>query len=295
MKFLTVYWLSILESLATVSLAVITVLLGIWLRTAMPDVDADGAKAALQVMREHWKDFSTPIPYFVIALLVSFAGRIDGFRAKYRSNLLDEEKRKVSTLERGLRDETQAHAESKSNYFETLGNALKYLLTSRVSGFDHRCRVTIYRRQANDDKFLRQIFRYSPTHAFQEDGRIRVPIEEGVVGAAWRNHGVKEVAIDMDPSSEQFQEEMNRELASEGCACPNASLSMPSKYFYARAFEDHDTGKRVGIVVYECIEIEVLTKEDIDNAIESETLNVSRLVRHLGVLHSEFSPDPGEE
>lgn len=92
MRFLRVYWLSILESLATVSLAVITVLLGNWVRTAMPDVDANGAKAALQVMQGHWKDLSTPIPYFGIALLVSFAGRIDGFRAKYLASLLGEEK-----------------------------------------------------------------------------------------------------------------------------------------------------------------------------------------------------------
>lgn len=50
------------------------------------------AKAALQVMQGHWKDLSTPIPYFGIALLVSFAGRIDGFRAKYLASLLGEEK-----------------------------------------------------------------------------------------------------------------------------------------------------------------------------------------------------------
>lgn len=295
MKFLKVYWLSILESVAAVSLAVITVLLGNWLRTAIPHSDSDALRATLDAMRVHWNDFSTPIPYFGIALLITLAGRIDGFRAKHRSSLLEDERTITSALKKELRDETQAHAESKSNYFETLGSALKYMLTSRVAGFDHRCRVTIYRRQAHDDKFLRQIFRFSPTHAYQESGRIRVPIEEGVVGAAWRNHGIKEVAIDMDPSSDQFRQEMNAELAAEGCGCPGGPLSMPSKYFYARAFEDHDTGKRIGIVVYESVEIGVLKKEDIDIAIESETLNVSRLVRHLGVLHSEFSPDPGEE
>lgn len=295
MKFLKVYWLSILESVAAVSLAVITVLLGNWLRTAIPASDPDALKATLDAMRTHWNDFSTPIPYFGIALLVTLAGRVDGFRAKHRSSLLDEERKLNSVLKKELRDETQSHAESKSNYFETLGSALRYLLTSRVAGFDYRCRVTIYRRQANDEKFLRQIFRFSLTHVYQESGRIRVPIEEGVVGAAWRNHGIKEVAIDMDPSTDQFRQEMNNQLAAESCGCPTTPLSMPSKYFYARAFEDHDTGKRIGIVVYESVEVGVLKKEDIDNALKSETLNVSRLVRHLGVLHSEFSPDPGEE
>ncbi|WP_126623210.1 hypothetical protein [Oceaniglobus ichthyenteri] len=295
MKFLKAYWLSILESVATVSLAAITVFLGIWLKSAMPNADEEVATSAFQAIQAHWKDFSTPIPYFGIALLVSLVGKFDGFRSKYRSNLLDGERKAVSSLRKELRVETQAHAESKSNYFETLGSALKYMLTSRVVGFDHRCRVTIYRRQANDDKYLRQIFRFSSTHAYQEGGRIRVPIEEGVVGAAWLNHGRKEVEIDLDPSSDEFAEAMNAALATEGCGCPGEALSMSSKYFYARAFEDHDTGKRIGIVVYESVDVGVLKREDIDNAIESETLNVSRLVRHLGALHGEFSPDPGEE
>lgn len=88
---------------------------------------------------------------------------------------------------------------------------------------------------------------------------------------------------------------MQHALNKESCAPPSAELSMPSKHFYARAFTDHETSRKVGIVVYESTETGVLNRGEIDKILQGEALDVSRLIRHLGVLHSEFNPSPEEE
>lgn len=195
-----------------------------------------------------------------------------------------------------MRDEAQQHAETKISYYDTLGRALKYLLTSDGTGFNHNCRVTIYRKQFDDDeKFLRQIFRYSQTRVFEQNGRFRIPADEGVVGAAWHNHGVKEFSCDSDPNSDEFIEEMNASLESEDCQHPSSELSMPSKHYYARAFEDNESGQRIGIVVYECTKVGVLDIAGIDQVLDGETLDVARIIRHRGILDREFNPDPEED
>jgi len=249
----------------------------------------------MDALGENVTNFDTPVPYFWICLLVALLGRVDGFRNRYRLGGFEGVEGDLASAKVQLRGEAQAHADSKRSYLETLRNALKYLLTSNGIGFDHRCRVTIYRLQGQDDRHLHQIFRHSPTLKFEKDGRIRVPIDEGIVGAAWGNHGVKEFKSDADPSSDDFTSEMDAVLNPEGCESPNAKLSMPSKHYYARAFTDHETGRRVGIVVYECTNIEVLDCAEIDKVLDGEALDVSRMIRHLGVLHGEFNPTPREE
>lgn len=295
-KFFKNFGLPILETVATLALAVLPILIGWWLRIALAEGDQPITfELALATLTNNLKNFGTPIPYFGLALLAALVGRLDGLINRYRLGELKENKAELQNSKKAIRDEAQAHAESKSSYLETLGSALKYLLTSKETGFDYRCRVTIYRLQQDQDQSLRQIFRHSPTKLYEDNGRIRIPIDEGIVGAAWGNHGVKEFTHDASPDSEEFVDEMKRTLEPERCRHPDVELSMPSKHYYARAFDDHDTGRRVGVVVYESTEAKVLDRASIDQVLDTQTLDVSRFIRHLGILHREFNPDTGEE
>lgn len=70
---------------------------------------------------------------------------------------------------------------------------------------------------------------------------------------------------------------------------------MPSKHYYARALQDSENGQRAGIVVYEATDTDILDVSGIDKVLDGGTLDVARLVRLRGILHSQFNPDPEEE
>lgn len=246
-----------------------------------------------QLVFEYLLNFATPIPYFLFIVGVEVWGYLKERTERQNLTKLQTEASRVPQLKSEIRVEKQAHAESKSSYSETLKSALRLMLCSETIRFDHRCRVTIYRRQAATDDELRQIFRFSENQNYKLGGRYRIPIGEGVVGAAWGNHGVKHVALEADPETAEFRTEMEEHLKADRCSTPNCELSMPSKEFYAQGLDDHETGHRVGIVVYECTEAGVLDIERIDNILGAQALDLARFVKHLGRLDQEFAPNMG--
>ena len=154
-KFLGSYGIPIIETTATLALAVLTLTISFWLRAATIPPDSETpAPSIMHVLLENCINFTTPVPYYAICLVVALIGRIDGFKNRYKLGELDALNERLVGSDHERRTEAQAHAESKSNYLETLGSALKYLLTSSSTGFDHRCRVTIYRRQRENDDYL---------------------------------------------------------------------------------------------------------------------------------------------
>lgn len=250
---------------------------------------------AFQLFKRDWFNLSSPIPYVLLALIVSMLGGLEGFYNRYRYGQYQALKSENEAISSELRKETLDHADTKSSYFESLADTIKYILINNATGFDHRCRVTVYRKQRDQDEtLLRQIFRHSPTQIFEQNGRFRIPANEGFVGAAWRNHGVKEFSCEHDPRTQRFRDEANRALRDEGCLHPECELSMPTKHYYARALQDTETAQRIGIVVYECTETGVLDTSGIDSVLDGEALDVARFVRLRGLLHSQFHPDPEE-
>ncbi len=296
MTFIKNYGLPILEAIATLAIAVLTVLLGVWLTEELSAQSGNLVELALACIWSSKFDASSPVPWLGASLVVSLIGRIEGLINRYWLGQLTTANAKLAQKDGEHRQEAQDHAETKGSYFETLGNALMFLLTTDATGFNRDCRITIYRKQHDDDdQYLKQIFRHSPTMAFEKNGRFRIPADQGVVGAAWRNHGVKEFECDLDPTSEEFIAKMNECLEKEGCEHPTGPLSMPTRHYYARAFRDNESGQRIGIVVYECVEVGVLNVAGIDQVLDGQMLDVTRLIRHRGILDQEFNPDPVED
>ncbi|MEO1985934.1 MAG: hypothetical protein ABGX47_04665, partial [Martelella sp.] len=289
------FFIPIIETTASLALAVLTFWLGFWLKDVLTPNEDGTSKVLTDVLKGNVLNFNTPIPYYIFTLILSFLGRIDGFFNRYFLGQLEEKEREMEDIRNRLRSETQAHEDSKKSYLETIHSALKYLLTAENTGFDNSCRVTIYKLQSDSDDCLQQIFRSSPNHHYESKGRIKVPTSEGVVGAAWGNHGVKEFSCDLDPNSPEFLDKMKEAIGNEGCALPNQELSMPSRHYYARAFSDHDYPRRIGIVVYESTAVGTLKSVEIEKMLNLKSLDVSRLVKHLGVLHEEFNPVSREE
>lgn len=264
--------------------------MGIWLPAKLAGSEPP---SPFVVIFKNLLSFETPVPYIAGILCLGVWGTFNGRRIRVELDELRAKKDRLPKLEDELRKEKQAHAESKSSYSESLKSALQFMLCSEATGFDHQCRVSIYRRQTSVDDKMRLIFRFSEHHSYKVDGRLTLPMDEGVVGAAWKNHGVKHVTCEHPPDSQEFRDHMKTELGNENCALPAGQRSMPTKEFYAKALQDHDTGNRIAVVVFEATEVGRLNIATIDSILANQTLDVTRFVKHLGRLDLEFAPKSG--
>jgi transposase InsO family protein len=205
-----------------------------------------------------------------------------------RNRYLYGEKEKFEQL---LRNETQNHGESQRNYFDSLTEALRYMLAGEGIGFDASCRVTIYRLQNNSTSYLKRIFRHSEYRAYKDEGRFRIPVSEGLVGVAWNNHG--KVEFEYVKSGRAADQELQAYHRAHGGIAPTCDLSMPSRSFVIRAVEDLDSSQRIAVVVYESTKTGCLRAEAIDALLEREARPLSRLIKHLGALDGKLNPDKG--
>ena len=285
--------LYLVSKLSSVLLTVLSLWAGYWIAAHIQSVDTWPSLGGL--IFDYFLNFRSPVPYFVFVVGVEVWSYVAESSATREVKTLKQQLAEKNDFEKELRLEKQEHAESKSSYSDTLEVALKLMLCVEATGFDYRCRVTIYRRQTQTDSGLRQIFRFSENHSYKIGGRYKIPLNEGVVGAAWNNHGVKHVSIEHDTESTAFADEMGSKIGIEECRVPDCQLSMPSKEFYAKALEDHENGHRVGVVVYECTEQGVFDVENIDSLLTTRSMELARFVKHLGRLDIEFAPSVGEE
>lgn len=271
--------------LSSLSLAISGLSIGIWLPekvNALPE--APGIVEHFKIVLNHSTDFTSPSPYFVFSLVLMLAGSLEVFTNRYWYG-------EYGSLQKRLRDETQNHGESQKNYFDSLGEALRYMLAGDSVGFDKSCRVTIYRLQKNSTGFLKRIFRYSEHRAYMDNGRFSIPASEGLVGLAWNNHG--KVTFEYTKFGKAADQELQSFLKANGGTAPTCSLSMPSSSFVIRAVEDLDSRQRIAIVVFESVKKDVLREGAIDALLDREGKALSRLIKHLGALDGKFNPDKG--
>lgn len=291
-KFFRTYLFSLLNALASVGIIGVGLWLNIWLldQYALQNATASDAEVVsrVEILKRNMFDLGAPPIWFLISVALVLFGAVENFFNRYCYGELAEK-------EGELRTEKQEHGETKRTYHATLISALKNRLASEVAGFDETCRVTIYRRQDDAAQALKRIMRYSAQRKWEQAGRVKIPIDEGVVGAAWNNQGWEEFSHESDPNSQEFQDAMAQRLGEHSCRVPEGELSMPTKHYYARAVDDHQDGHRVAIVVFESCEANKLKKGKIDEMMTNEQLEVSRLIMHLGALDGEFNPDTGSE
>ena len=263
--------------------AVSGLFIGTWLSEKVaPLENLSGVKDYAAILWKHIFHLSTPVPYFVFSVLVSFLGSIEVLFNRYAYG-------ENAKLQSNLRNETQDHGESQRNYFDSLSEALRYMLTGEHIGFDETCRVTIYRLQNNSTEFLKRIFRFSNHNAYDAEGRFQIPISEGLVGVAWRNHGIVDYEYVGEPDG--AAEHLRAFLTEHGGKVPECALSMPSKCFVIRAIEDLDSRRRIAVVVFESTQNGKLQPENIDKLFAREGMPLCRLVKHRGALDGKLNPD----
>lgn len=253
-------------------------------------------------IRENIFNTSSLVPYFVIATLFAFAGIIEGTYVKYRRGQLEKCKNNFEKSEQRARREELKKVESMHGHLQALEHCLRLLLTSKETKFGPHSRVTIYRQAKNGDQHLRRIFRHAEAQAYSSGGRFRIPINEGVVGCAWANHGESYFSSQSGFGTASYDAELKKHLFKDGrkavresLTLDNQGLSMESRQLFAKTVNDLDSGRPVAVVVYESTDLEELDVGAIRELLRDQDSSVSRFIKICGQLDLQLNPDGGDE
>ncbi|WP_373401973.1 hypothetical protein, partial [Klebsiella pneumoniae] len=69
---------------------------------------------------------------------------------------------------------------------------------------------------------MQRIFRHAGQTRFEGGGRIRIPDNEGVVGAAWLNDGVAHITLQHGFKTQAYNQQLERELTPHGAILPSS-------------------------------------------------------------------------
>ncbi|AUD59913.1 hypothetical protein AYJ58_10580 [Shewanella sp. Pdp11] len=225
--------------------------------------------------------FSKPVPYTALALVIGLVGGFGGFRNQHKINKFD-------ALEAKYRAEKNNHGETQRQYYEAIGYIIQSIFVSTDDAYDNTCRVTIYRH--TNDNHLQRIFRHATQSRFESGGRLRIPDDEGVVGAAWLNNGVAHVSLQHGFSTQSYNQQLEKELAQHGAKLPSSRTNMPTRNYFAMAVRAPDKTK-MAVIVLESTEPDKFSRERLERLISQENGDIAKYIIHKGKLDEILNPD----
>lgn len=227
--------------------------------------------------------FDSPVPYTGLSLLLGLVGGFGGFRNQYKINKYDD-------LETLYREEKSNHGDTQQNYYEAISYIIHSIFVSTNDNYDRNSRVTIY-RHTNDNQ-LKRIYRHASQTRFEHGGRLKIPDNEGIVGAAWLNDGIAHISIDSGFGTQTYQQQLERELNQHGAQIPSETTRMPTRDYFAMAIRGLDRTK-MAVVVLENTEPNIFRRERLENIISQENSEIAKYIIHKGKLDEILNPDGG--
>lgn len=235
----------------------------------------------------HWHDISTSDSFIALAAIAALGGTI-------------ETTRKIRALQGKLSQAAglEARAElAESAVIETICDELRILVTALELDSDGRANLFLCR----DDHFI-LVGRYSPMPTFSRSiGRDRYPLEQGVLGEAWREGEAEDPDLpNPGPTNMPPHRGWLERQSRKGIDEPTASLFTMRSRSYAAIRLEHDR-HRLGVLVVEDTRPASETKvsEAVDNnpggslsaltalATSSQIRTLSRALQHLHHLESD--------
>lgn len=248
------------------------------------------------VVAKHAVNFRSPVPYTIIVLAVSVVGGIQTIRTKHAFVAC---KNKRDGCQSELRKESNGHGETKQRFDEALNYLFENALT-KTAGFDNTCRVTIYRHLQNDSKF-QLMYRYTEHGRHSEEGRFRIPDNEGFVGAAWWGHGTAFVdelpPFDAKTRSNDYRKAMREALDRYEMAISDETLNcvrMQSRCYYATRIANYKH-QNIAVVVFESTEPNKFNREQIEHFFQNEQPRFAEYIIIKTKLDEQLNPDPNGE
>lgn len=225
--------------------------------------------------------FRNPVPYTALTLVVVFIGGFGGFRNQSKINKYDD-------LEVKYRLEKINHGETQRNYFEAIGYIIQSIFVSTDDSYDKNCRLTIYRH--TNDNHLQRIFRHAPQSRYESAGRLRIPDNEGIVGAAWLNDGVAHISLQPGFGTVSYKQQLERELIQHGASLPSSITRMPTREYFAMAVRSKDKTK-MAVIVLESTVPDTFCRKRLEEIISRENGDIAKYIIHKGKLDEILNPD----
>jgi len=237
------------------------------------------------VVNHNYMEFSKPVPYIGLVLILGCFGTLGGFSNQYKIN-------KDNELDSKLREEKENHSETQRNYYEAIGYIIRLIFVSTNDDYGDDCRVTLYRH--TNDGFFKKIYRHASHTRFEHNGRLLIPENEGIVGAAWLNNGVAILSINHKFGSKRYKDQLEKGLKEHGAESPQCTTRMPTKCYFAMAIRDSDRNK-MAVIALESTSYDAFSREKLEKIIQQENSDLAKYIIHKGKLDEVLNPDAGAE
>jgi len=279
-------WSYLISHALSIAFALLSAFTAFWLPWK---AELEGERL-VEVLSANMLNLATPLPWMPVII---FSWIYSVYRSEQFTRRLgdyDSLQDGYDLLDREYYDETEAHRETKESYYRSLRSSLKYILSQSFTGFSETCRVSVYRLDDGKKEVFRNIFRHAHQYQYDSPGRDEIPTDQGIVGLSYATSSLQEFKSEHPFGSPEYLASLSDALEVNGIELPPSNTKMPSKHILAKTISDIETGEQVGVIVYESLEPNVLSREKIEALLTQEDQNIARFVKHLAVLDSEFNP-----
>ncbi|WP_312593974.1 hypothetical protein [Comamonas terrigena] len=248
-----------------------------------------------EIVSSYWSDYKTPIPYVILAALLVLCAQIGNFKVSRNllrlKNDLSEIEDKNEDLRNRFNDEQELHSETRKFYYDSLNKHLR-VFCDNSAGFNLECcRASIYRIDKNSN-CGRLIFRICGITRFESQGRVTIPLDEGIFGATYQNGDSAIINI----SNKNYLINTNKQLSPYGVSISQKAIDaikMKSHSYYGRAIRDEEGREKIAILVFESLHQNSFDKKSLDDFFDDKTHDFRKIVQHLVNLDSVLNPYGG--
>jgi hypothetical protein len=230
-------------------------------------------------------EFGKPVPYTVLSILIGVFGGLGSFRGQWKVNSYNQ-------LESNYRDEKSAHGETQQNYHRAIGYIIQSIFVTTNKSFNNDARITIYRH--TNDGFLKRIYRHAPQSRYEHGGRVSIPDNEGVVGAAWQNEGIAHLTLTHGFKTQAYIQQMEKYVREHGAIPVSCNTNMPTKEYFTMAIRATDRTK-MAVIVLESTSTGAFSREALEPLISQENQDIAQYIIHKSKLDEIFNPDGGSD
>ncbi|ANL35142.1 hypothetical protein [Rhizobium phaseoli] len=172
-----------------------------------------------------------------------------------------------------------------SDYFAIWDNRLKVL--AEVLGFDARDRISVYRHEGTT---FTMVGRFAMLPELDKPGRGFYPVDQGVIGAAWKSGTGKCIVQDLPDPVHDIDGYCTRSRDEWGLPIAiTKKLSMKARSVAAFALNNHENAVRSAIVVFESTDPNRFSPDTLEQHIKGTT---GKDIAHLLKIIGEREPSP---
>ncbi|MCX5944152.1 MAG: hypothetical protein NTZ53_02340 [Cyanobacteria bacterium] len=250
-------------------------------------IKEDQKPSFLEVTLNHAPDYRAPVPYLLITLALAVISVMIDVRDCVLRKRFDTITNEKNGLVEDLASEKENHVETMKEYNGAIEYILKYMFCA-TNWWAASCRITIYRHTG--DRQLKRIFRHAGQTRYESCGRIKIPENEGAVGAAWLNDGFFKWNNHSNPKTQTYLDDLKKNLQIYSAEMPKCDLTMPSREYVALAVRSL-SGQKIAIVVIESTEPGTINETDIQFTINGENHQIVKQITNKSKLDEILNPD----